>query len=724
MAGLTRTPPPSNVRLPIPSYSTINSNNTNNNNSSNNDDHQLDPTSKNNVDSASIITDEEKQQLRAFRQQHDLSVKETAQRDKRVLMGRIEELSRTIHELQRRSATQSDELESYHRAFGTLDDFTSRQVRVREEMVVLRDAVRMWQDRESDARREVARLGKVLESIKRGQKHASGESRLKDIEERLALAHLQRHEISEEIDDIVEMERTKRERHAILLQRTASLAANGGSGPRGGGGGGESAQILAAELAAVAPGVDGSYLNWQMRGKLADLKRILKQKDEAIESLQKAADSLQAVSKSERFPAIGAANRPCPGCNDFAWKSAFCPATGQKHLAFDESLNEERQREKEAALRAPVFVPLTEEDITERVQVWLEEGAWAMLKEYTSAGIEKGNVLYREKSSGRIVEDLRAIVEAQHQSLHDERMREYEKLLKDEKARREAMELEAAKDPIPALAVQPSMKGEVLNLIAALEAKKDENLRLRALLENICSSGSVGARSDIAILAAARDELVNDGVDQPAQREGSFSGSPPPPPPLPGGDDADDHLVQQQMQNRQASSSSLAKPSASKNFAPYGPSKRVFPSAKDKEVSNASPSHRRRILGEDDNNNNNSNSDANNPYEINPNDVTISLHDEDDVQTYTKMTRLQRENTALSKRASELVLALVERDDHINQLRESLNRVSSMESDRYVAQLRRENAQLRDRLLQEERRGSNLEEEVKRLKRFEPRSFH
>lgn len=226
-------------------------------------------------------------------------VQNVAARDRAGLMKRIEDLCATIRTLREEVRERDDAVQQFQRLLGPVDEFSTRQVQLREEIVLLRDNVRHWQEREAAAREECGRLRRTIDGLKRTSDFDSAESRLVDLQERLARAHLQAHEAEQELRELQDLSQ-QQQVHSDVTQRSA----------------------LAEQQA------------WRARGREAELTLVVQQKQALVESLSQAVKQLEAVATTPSGQEIGASNRKCPGCGKPQWLSPYCPQTGHGHLGF------------------------------------------------------------------------------------------------------------------------------------------------------------------------------------------------------------------------------------------------------------------------------------------------------------------------------------------------------------------------------------------------------
>ena len=225
-------------------------------------------------------------------------VRSAATRDKAVLLRRIEELSSDVRRLQEELRNRREDLEKYHSVFGPLHEFSASQVRLREQLVSLHDAVRHWQQKEADARAESRRLAQVIDKLKQSNSFDDSASRLADLEERLSHAYLQRKSVLEELNDVQQLV--------------------------------DSQVAHAKEFTEDSESMVESHL-WKHRGKLAELHLQAKSKTQMIESLEKAVDDYRRNMKGKDVSQL---NMRCVGCHAPQWSSPFCPATGHRHLGY------------------------------------------------------------------------------------------------------------------------------------------------------------------------------------------------------------------------------------------------------------------------------------------------------------------------------------------------------------------------------------------------------
>jgi hypothetical protein len=427
------------------------------------------------------------------------NVKAAAAREKMVLLDRIEQLSIALQQLSRDLEVRTTELDEYHRVFGTLGDFATRQVAMREELVSLRDSVRHWQEREQEGSEEIRRLHRLLDSVRRSG-HESAEDRLGDLERRIASAHALKGNVEQQLKDLDALE-TARKAHISL---SSSRQLN--------------------QISGVA--ADPDLADWQIRGKRADLNRLLEQYTANIQSLDAAADSMRSVSSSDRWTSIGAANRRCPGCGAAQWSTPFCPSTGHRHLGFEGATPARGARggtsspspaanygdaasstaEAEAVLDdpEPTYVPPSKDELMARVEGALRSHEWSKLVQ-----VGTFQVTYRHEASGRTVSDLAGHFVDRSREEHETRHRDWVARRGAREQRRREREMRAAEDAersrLAKLAeearaargdaadhVHKGFGGQVKQLVEKLNEMTEENKKLRALLSRTAKSGVVG----------------------------------------------------------------------------------------------------------------------------------------------------------------------------------------------------------------------------------------
>lgn len=439
------------------------------------------------------------------------SVKASARHEKQVLLDRIAELAQELRVAERERQKHAARTAEYHRVFGSLDSFASRQAQLHEELVSLRDAVRLWQDKEAAARTEAREVRRTLDAVRRNGTHDSGESRLGDLEDRLALAHLQRAELIRERDDVERMATARSLHHEL------------GAG-------------------VSSPG----QTDWQLRGKRADVDGQLRRKDALIASLTAAAESLRTAMESERSDEVGAANRKCPGCQQPQWASPFCPSTGHEHLGYNKAGGDARRGASQPAAAnrpgasgtnnvpgtpslprpqpsdvsdKPVFKPMDAEAMQRRVDDAIASGDWAKRVQVGSF-----DVTYRHKVTGETVADLGHHFDANDRADHEAAVRRWEAMALQRDAQKAVDSQGQGSKPDPAtrgsttggsgaasspmgkgVNVRPAMAKEVAALVERLKESTAENAQLRSLLARVAKTGVVGWKPPPGRDAAAAD---------------------------------------------------------------------------------------------------------------------------------------------------------------------------------------------------------------------------
>jgi uncharacterized coiled-coil protein SlyX len=494
---------------------------------------------------------------------------------------------------------------------------------------------------EQDAQQEIRRLHRLLDSLKRGGAHESAESRLVDLEQRIAAGHVQIGNVEAELKDLDALE-TARHAQIDAKRRGATDGRRAATG---------------AQLHDLA---DRDLADWQVRGKRADLHRLLEQYRANVAQLEQAAQSIRALSKSDRWTSIGAVNRRCPGCGAAQWTSPFCPTTGNRHLGYQSQQTEPRGRPSGGSPRPgqphdaiaamdtevddpddpePQYSAPGAEELNARVEGSLRAQEWLR-----QVQVGTFNVTYRHEVTGDVVVDLAQHFMELSKKEHETRHADWVSRKHVREARREAVarhnaevaEMKRLADEAAAAklargdaadTVQRGFGEQVRALVEKLNSMTKENQKLRGLLAQAAKSGVIGWHPPQHVAAA--------------------------PPAVVRADTTAAH------------------------------------STNDRAVD---PSTQREV---------------------------IPLHDEDDSQTLTKLNRLQLENTELNRRCSDLILDMCKKDERVDDLQRivlNLQQVSDPNAPSVEYGLRSELADLRAKLVVQERRAQALDDELRRLK--------
>ncbi|CUG91849.1 Hypothetical protein, putative [Bodo saltans] len=387
----------------------------------------------------------------------------------------IEMLNLDKKQLKMTIQTLHKQLEHFHDIVGPdLDKFHTDQVKLREEVMRLREDLRLTQQREHDAKGRCKDLELALMKLEQGGRSGASsdadanapEARLAHLQDAIAKAYVQRSALLRERESVIAM------RDAIEWRQKALE----GLQPDGEGSDG------IADASGMPPGVisdaGGSLSHWRIRGKEAELDKNLQQKETLIASLTAAAKEIEAVLDDTRSRGhqgkLSQLNARCPGCGKGQWNSPFCSATGHPHAGFTQKGNTEGGF---GDIPPPRRVTAAE---------MLANGEWRKVVE-----VETSHISFEEVSTGRIVGDLEVELEAQYRAAV--------------KAAKNTAE--AQKPPtLPADAVivggdvsgktkplPPGIDKEMRLLLSTLKERNEEIQRLKALLQRMLDNGGLAA---------------------------------------------------------------------------------------------------------------------------------------------------------------------------------------------------------------------------------------
>ncbi len=391
-----------------------------------------------------------------------------------MLVRRVTELTALVSTLQQAVAAKDQTLQRYHTALGPLDEFCTVQVQLREEIMSLRDTVRMWQERESQARSHIRGLERVIDGIRRqsagGGDHESAEDRLADLQNRLSHAYLHRSTILEDIRKAGELFRAYEVQSAVM-----GVGLHQGLHSR---------EEVGANHA-------GEHLQWKCRGKLADLELQLKQKESLIQALTAAAADLEKVIATSAFKdRIGEANRRCPGCQKPQWTSPYCPLTGHQHTGCD-GVPSSTVSVSPSAINYGTLETMEEEAI--------KSGEWRKLVQVGSFAVS-----YQHVQTGKIVTDLRKeLLEMRETQNRQQKTGAAETKNEERQQMQEAVAnavRSSAESSLHRLHQQgsDSMAKEIALLVRTLEERNEQIRRLKSLLRSVAESGMAGAAPPLA----------------------------------------------------------------------------------------------------------------------------------------------------------------------------------------------------------------------------------
>lgn len=395
-----------------------------------------------------------------------------------VLLERVESLSKEVKRLQSLVSSQAKELDGFHNIVGpNIDTFHTVQVQLREEIVALRDALRGSQNREDDLKtrnRELEKLVQWLQKTSPESEADAPEVRLAGLQDRLSKAYLQRSQIVEEMKSVAELSRTLEWRRDALdrLHTDASTDSTVDflqDGPERGATGAQQQE----------------HTYWRVRGKEAELRKLLGQKEQLITSLTEASRQLEDLLSDQRKQgnntehALAAHYKKCPGCGKGQWTSPYCPITGHPH----------GKAPSNSSLTDGGVVPAIEQPQKLTVEEALRSGAWRKMVD-----VDNVTITFEEVATGVNVRNLEAALEKRYADECSRRAREIElqrealtppSLPPDAKIRETSANLRAA--------VDPGVGKEMRLLLSHLHMRNDEIRRLRLLLKRMVHHGGLAA---------------------------------------------------------------------------------------------------------------------------------------------------------------------------------------------------------------------------------------
>jgi hypothetical protein len=392
----------------------------------------------------------------------------------------IEMLNLDKKQLKLTIQTLYKQLEHFHDVVGPdLDKFHTGQVKLREEVMRLREELRLTQQREHDAKGRCKDLELALMKLEQGGRGGSDgetsspEARLAHLQDAIAKAYMQRSALLRERESVIAM------RDAIEWRQKAleGLKSNDDDGVVTDASGGVGTSPLPPGVISDA---GGSLSHWRIRGKEAELEKNLQQKETLIASLTAAAKEIEAVLDDSRSRShqgkLSQLNARCPGCGKGQWNSPFCPTTGHPHAGF---VSKGSNSDSDQFGDVPPPRKLTSAEV-------LASGAWRKVVE-----VETSLISYEDVASGRIVEDLEVELDAQHRNAI--------KAAKDVADKRMPPTLPpdavivGTPGAAPITKAQPGIDKEMRILLTTLHERNEEIQRLKALLQRMLDNGGLAA---------------------------------------------------------------------------------------------------------------------------------------------------------------------------------------------------------------------------------------
>ena len=399
-------------------------------------------------------------------------IKTVANHEKATLMTRLEQLAAECAELRTQLSRAHQQVLEYQKSFGTLNDYAGRQMKLHDEVVSLRDTVRHWQDKEQEARAECRELHTVLDTLQRRRTVPSTlEEKLADLQQRLAVAHMQRQDLASEMEDVRRAYATRR-----AAMQTRAVAAG----------------LMPAGVHTSTTATAEDHITWQLRGKLADLELQTTQRGTRITELQRAADVLEGEICARPAATVAAMEEPLPRVTALPGVAASTP--GPKGVMDGADVD---------------AIP-----IAEMVARALSSREWIKL-----VHVGTFDITYKHVASGRVVPDLGKELAAEREARKQERLAAssspatQEVIIVATPAATGGKADVAGMTPLPRTATaHAAMAKDLERLSLKLRAVTDENAKLRMLLDLVARSVVVGSRPPSAATAVPAAAPGPDGA--------------------------------------------------------------------------------------------------------------------------------------------------------------------------------------------------------------------